>query len=299
MLLVFGITLAIYHLEDRLAVKLYGPNTKTQITESFDNALKSNASNWILGNSRVYRGLNPDVMGKSWYNFAHDNDSYNQMYYKLKYLLDNNCKIDTLIIGTDYFQFSIFANTRNYVYDNLLGSDYISDYNKFCLKEYIDNLKRVIVTKQGLLYDISLNINKLNQNRELPYIRNNGQYINDTGTAKEDDFVDRDTTMLDIQKQYYEKILSACSKNKIKVVVLMMPIRDNEMKCYSTSFTERFDDYIHSTLKTNGYEGRNYINLSGLNEFKDYHLYTDITHLNSKAADGFTISFMKRLSDRI
>ena len=69
------------------------------------------------------------------------------MYYKLQYLLDNGCKVDTLVIGTDYFQFSVFSDSRNYVYDGLLGNDYLRDYNHFFLNEEFNNFKRALITK--------------------------------------------------------------------------------------------------------------------------------------------------------
>ena len=146
-LIAIAIVVLIFHYSDRLAESFYGPNTRSQIEMSFDNALKSKATCWFLGNSRIYR-LNPDVIENGhWYNFAHDNDSYNQMYYKLQYLLNNGCEVDTLVIGTDYFQFSVFSDTRNYVYDGLLGEDYVRDYNDWLIKEKINNLKRILITK--------------------------------------------------------------------------------------------------------------------------------------------------------
>lgn len=286
----------VFTVGDRLAIRIFGPNTKTQIEESFQNALTSSASNWLLGNSRVYRGLNPDKMGKSWYNFAHDNDSYNQMYYKLKFLLNNNCSIDTLIIGTDYFQFSVFSDTRNYVYDGLLGKEYIKDYNSWSLKEMYDNSKRLFITKQSSFHSALLNVNSwwMGDKKNLPYLKANGQYINDQGNAKEEDSTERDSTMLDIQKRYFEKILLICKNKDIDLYVLMMPVRDNELSCYSNSYTNTFKDYIERILKYADYDKR-FINMSNNTDFKDYKMYTDITHLNSESADRYTKCFYKKL----
>ena len=109
--------IAYCYLSTYTSTKYYGPNTAQQIKTSFENAVKEDYDCYILGNSRIYRGINPDRLEKVHaYNFAHDNDTYNQMYYKLVYLLKNNSNIDTVILGTDYFQFSFFSNTRNYIY---------------------------------------------------------------------------------------------------------------------------------------------------------------------------------------
>ena len=65
-------------------LKYNGASTAEQINMSFENAVSEEYNCYFLGNSRIYRDINPDVFTtvKS-YNFAHDNDSYNQMYYKL------------------------------------------------------------------------------------------------------------------------------------------------------------------------------------------------------------------------
>ena len=291
----------VYFVGDHISEKVYGPNTKYQIEKSFENALASDASNWILGNSRIYRGLNPDMIDvSSWYNFAHDNDSYNQMYYKLKYLLDHGCKIDTLVIGTDYFQFSNFSDTRNYVYDRLLGSDYIKDYNSFLPKEWLNNGKRYIITKQGIISAIVLYINNLvttGGGTSLIELRKNGSYINDMGGGREDDFTKRDSTMGDVQIRYYEQILELCKNEHIELFVLMMPVRDNELKNYNNHFIEKFNDYIKESLKANGFESH-YIDMSNHLGFKDYRMYTDITHLNSQSADSYTKCFYKELVNK-
>ena len=60
-------------------------STQDQLEISFNNVLQKKFDLLMLGNSRIYRGLNPDKFSIDSYNFSHDNDSYNQLYYKLKY----------------------------------------------------------------------------------------------------------------------------------------------------------------------------------------------------------------------
>ena len=128
----------------------------------------------------------------------------------------------------------------------------------------------------------------------VPYLRTNGQYINDQGNAKEDDYVARDSIMLDIQKKYFKELLITCKNQNIDLFVLMMPVRDNELSCYNESFTYTFKDYIKRSLKDAGYENH-YIDMSNITEFKDYKMYTDITHFNSESADRYTKCFYKEL----
>lgn len=258
---------------------------------SFKNALDSKASCWFLGNSRIYR-INPDMIENGhWYNFAHDNDSYNQMYYKLQYLLNTGCKVDTLVIGTDYFQFAVFSDTRNYVYDDLLGRDYVKDYNHFFLKERLNNFKRSLITKQTAfgrtVLEISKRLGGEKRIDDIPYLRKNGSYYNNEGEAKENDFTKRDTTRKHIQIQYFERLLSLCHSNNIEAYVLMMPVRDNELNNYDVSFIGEFNDFINANLTRYGYTGR-FIDLSNHPDFKDYRKYTDITHLKTESANEFT-----------
>ena len=107
-----------------------GPSTKQQIAHSFKNATNINYDLLILGNSRTYRGINPDMLSYNAFNFSHSNDSYNQIYYKLKYLVDIEKDINYLILGIDYFQFSFISDTRNYVYTDFLDSEYMTDFRE-------------------------------------------------------------------------------------------------------------------------------------------------------------------------
>lgn len=300
-LIVTSSIILIFQSNDRLAESLYGPNTRNQIEISFNNALKSKATCWFLGNSRIYR-MNPDMIENGhWYNFAHNNDSYNQMYYKLLYLLNNGCKVDTLVIGTDYFQFSVFSDTRNYIYDDLLGNDYVRDYNNWKIKEGINNFKRILITKQSSLGRTIMTFVRdrgfKGDNTVEHFLRENGSCVDNEGKAKVDDKENRDSTMLDIQKSYFEKILQICQNKEIELYVLMMPVRDNELRCYSENFITGFNTYINTSLSKYDYEG-NYIDMSNNRDFKDYKLYTDITHLNSVAADTFTRCFYRELCYR-
>ncbi|WP_461488949.1 hypothetical protein, partial [Pontibacter sp. HJ8] len=84
LIFIIGLYISSYSI---LTQSAYGPTTKAQIEQSFENALRKDYDMLILGNSRIYRGINPEKFSTNAYNFAHDDDSYNQMYYKLKYVL--------------------------------------------------------------------------------------------------------------------------------------------------------------------------------------------------------------------
>ncbi len=262
-----------------------GPTTKQQISYSFESAINDEYEMFILGNSRTYRGINPDSLQLKSFNFSHDNDSYNQMYFKLKFLIDNKKNFKYLILGLDYFQFSFKADTRNYVYSDFFGSEYMSDFESSALikktQYYID-----IINPKKILSCFS----KENQ----PFIRKNGQYIK-SGYAREDDCVSRDVKRLSFQVRYFEKILEVCKSKGIKVFMVTLPIRLNELNSYTESELDDFKNFINQYINDNEIFYLNYSNIKSFNT-KDY---TDITHFNESAANRFTKKLNKDLMDII
>lgn len=252
-----------------------GPSTKDQITYSFENASNLEYELLILGNSRTYRGINPERLSIKSFNFSHDNDSYNQIYYKLKYLIDIEKDIKYLILGVDYFQFSFKSDTRNYVYADFLDSKYMDDFEESSV--FVKNMD---------YYFNNINPKKilsLYPKENKPFLRQNGQYIK-TGFAKETDTITRDMNRLEFQIKYFVKTLSLCSNKNIKVFMVNLPTRQNELKSYTNNEIDEFDNFIKSYVD-NKYVF--YLNFSTLEGFTTED-YTDITHFNEKAANRFT-----------
>ncbi|WPV69032.1 DUF1574 family protein [Chitinophaga sp. LS1] len=274
---VFGV----FILPHRLVIS-NGPNTQQQIDRSFEDVVKEDYELLILGNSRCYRGINPAILSVKAYNFSHDNDSYNQQYYKLQYLLNKRKKIACLVLGVDYFEFNVLSNSRNYAYADYLGKDYERDYKdkvwELKLKHLLENLnpKQLSLLKKSSV--------------KLPFQRENGQYIR-YGTAQESDTIHRDIKRLKIQEEYFHKIISLCRENGIKVFLVMPPVRQNELKSYTKDEINEFNAFINRSID---HKTAVYWNFSEDSSFttKDY---TDITHLNEGAADRFS----KMLDDSI
>lgn len=259
-----------------------GPSTKQQITYSFDNASNLEYELLILGNSRTYRGINPEKLSYTSFNFSHDNDSYNQIYYKLKYLIDIEKDIKYLILGLDYFQFSFKSDTRNYVYADFLDSKYMDDFEESS-----------VFVKKIDYYFSNINPKKilsLYPKENKPFLRENGQYIK-PGFANETDTITRDMNRLDFQIKYFDKILSLCDKKSIKVFIVNLPTRQNELNSYTNNEIDEFDNFIKSYVD-NKYVF--YLNFSKFEGFttKDY---TDITHFNENAANHFTEILNKKI----
>jgi hypothetical protein len=257
-----------------------GPSTESQIKKSFENVIKADFDILILGNSRIYRGVNPDLIPNS-YNFSHDNDSYNQIYYKLIYLQENEKKFKHLVLGVDYFQFNIYSDTRNYVYKNYLNNDYLKDYKKedFNISSYID------LTRNKLK---GMKLSKVDA-----YMKDNGQYIL-PGLSTPQDSVNRSSKRLQFQVEYFEEILKYCESNNIQVFMVMPPVRRNELNNYTEEELKNFDAFIDKYTSSR----TKYFNFSIDEDFSDKD-FTDITHLNELSADRFSEKLNVRLQTNI
>lgn len=282
-----SVLLAVYcKLTLEASVKYMGENTKQQIERSFRNAAADDYDCYFLGNSRMYRGINPDLFtGVKAYNFSHDNDSYNQMYYKILYLEKENQDIDYLVIGTDYFQFSVYGDSRNYIYDRIFGLDYMKDYNASVADEIFSDIVYFWKTKRNSAQFIIPYLKGEAASEQINYMKDNGQYVM-YGTATDEDTVERYAMIRDLQKEYFEKIVDYCAEKDIELYVVMPPTRDEELASYTKEQMDSFHLMIEETLGER-FEGH-YLDCSDLPEFKHYSNYTDITHLNSAAADRFS-----------
>lgn len=256
----------------------YGPNIQEQLAMSFKNAEQRQYEVLILGNSRLYCGINPDQFALSAYNFAHNNDTYNQMYYKLKWVLNKGKKLNTVIVGVDYFQFSIFTDTRNYAYGPLLGSDYMADYPgyKYLITYYKELLKpyKLRTLIKDPIYKHSL--------------KANGQFVR-LGEPDPNDFIKRNFSRLPVQEKYFQKILDQCKTHDIKVYLVMPPLRDVELAQYDPAQVEEFKQFISTFLN----EEVVYLDYSTDPDFT-INDFIDFSHLGPEGADKFSRTLSER-----
>ncbi|WP_027728021.1 hypothetical protein [Treponema sp. C6A8] len=305
LLLIIYIQVFTYIMIGKFAAQFnYGINTYEQINESFKNAIKKEYNCYFLGNSRIYRGINPDKINSiECYNFGHDNDSYNQIYYKILYLLQNNKNIRCLLIGTDYFQFSFLSDTRSHIYSQLFPKRYIYDFKRNSFSYWPHIIQKNYRNIQDFVFNDSTTINILRYffhkpiSYQLPYLKDNGQYItygNAKGTEKEP----RDYTILNIQYEYFLKIIKLCEKEKINLFVIMPPLWKAELYSHSENERIEFNKMILNTLSNTSFSGH-YLNYSEENGISEYTDFTDTTHLNSIAADKYSEYIDKKILSNI
>ncbi|MBU3178145.1 DUF1574 domain-containing protein [Clostridium estertheticum] len=302
--LVFGLSIALFlniytKYSTKVMINTIGPSTGQQIDFSFENVVDRDYNLLILGNSRIYRGVNPDKLDYSAYNFANDEDSFNQCYYKLKYLESNNKHYKYIILGVDYFEFSFLEDERNKFYGKYLGQNYLKDYNsKQNVLEYLNDDKINGILNSKFTQTIRPVIKQLSGQKNIiapNKLKENGQYIVQ-GEAKTSDKVTRYSVMLPKQKMYYDKILLYAKEKSIPIFLVMPPARENELKNYSSDTIEKYNKMFNQAhLDNKNAYFLNYTNDKNF-ELKDF---IDISHLNKDAADRFTIELNNDIKKRL
>lgn len=267
-----------------LLESVMGPNVKKQLDHSFNKASERNYEMVVLGNSRMFCGVNPDKFSIPTFNFSHNNDSYNQLYYKLLWLEKKHKNVNYVILGVDYFQFGIFADTRNYVYSEYLGRDYDKDYpNKnFMLYHYKELLKP---DKIRALFDPVEGKHGL---------KDNGQYIR-YGKPKDEEFIKRDYKRKPIQEEYFKKTIEYCRAKNIKVLLVMPPLRKAELKNYTVGEIIEFERFLNKFIDEKHVF---YFNFANDPNYK-WNDFIDFTHLNQKSADRFSLQLNDSVNKKL
>jgi hypothetical protein len=277
-----------------------GPGTERQIDSSFKWALNNDYDILILGSSKFYRGLNPDLLGLPAFNFAHDNDAYNQMYYKLLFLKEHNKSFNYLIISVDYAPFSNISETRNHLYKKYFDAEYFNDYklgsttNGKLIKDFNDSFDRFMKIRFSMTFtkfveSVPALFMKRNY-QEIPYMKSNGQYIK-PGKPTPDLFVTREFTSSELQENYFHKILDHCRKENIKVFLIMPPFLANDLKLYPEESIPFYQEYFNTLSDSINIWYLDYTTSTLFSE-EDF---TGLAHLNENAADRFS----EILNDRI
>ena len=276
---------------------LNGISMSDQLIQNFENSINSNYTTYIFGNSRCYRGIDPDLLSTSTFNFAYDNETFLEQYYKLQYLNKNKIVPDTIILGVDYFEFSFVSEAMTDTYKQYFSKEYITSINEYNsansannknktenIDDYVNATLSNIFGRSASQYVNYLYNYIVYHRAEAPYLKKNGQYIiNPVPKGREGDFVKRDTTILNIQKEYFEKIISYSKANNIIVFLVMPPTRNIERKSYSDNYITNFDKYFIEKCEKNKIFYINYFNVNF-----DLSLFMDDTHLTPNGASVFS-----------
>lgn len=129
--------------------------------------------------------------------------------------------------------------------------------------------------------------------KNVNYQKGNGQYVVN-GEADPNETINRDYTILDIQYDYFVRIIELCEKENIQMYVIMPPLWEGETTSHTDQERKSFNDMIISTLHGTRYS-ENYINYSEEEGLSSYTDFIDITHLKPSKADEFSKYINQRI----
>jgi hypothetical protein len=287
-----------------ILVKSFGPTTEQIVAKSFQNAMNTDYDCLVVGSSKLFRGLNPDKIScVKTYNFSHDNDTYNQFFYKLQYMKDHEkMNFDYIIVGVSYFSFCFVSDTRNYLYFKYFKEEYKSDYENLEKEKSPFFYFKVLDKKISQLFTLkisntfrptlfALTQTLLRKKNTCSYVKENGQYIllPITKASKNDKAAMgstiTSTEVLPIQKKYFLQILDFAKANNKKVILLFAPARSEEIEMTKASVKSEIDNLISEKVNNKS------VFFLDFSRDKNFKLtdFTDITHLNPNAADKFSV----------
>ncbi len=293
--LIIGILLTCYiYLGTKALEYRNGPGTTAIISRQFENVLSHRSDCYILGNSRSFRGFNPDRLEVKTFNFSGNGESYDLMYYKLKYILDHNGKFKTLILGTDFFQFAFNSIDKSWNYGDYFGDEFSKEYPSE--NKYISYLTFLMGPLQGLNNTLgsfnSIMMYILKKPVHVNKLKDNGQYLQEQRLSS-DNLVERDENRIESQIKYFEKILDLCKKNDIIVYLILLPAQKDELGLYKDkNIRNNFNDFIRK------YENKDvkYLDFFDLNIFEDKD-WLDVNHFTPEGADKFSLYLNSKLKE--
>ena len=123
-------------------------------------------------------------------------------------------------------------------------------------------------------------------------LKNNGQYILNT-KASENDFIERSSDVYKPLQCYLDSIIDLCKVKNIKLVMTMLPTRENELNNFTQEYQKQIDDYFISKSDDKMVYFFNYKNDT---TFKLNH-YSDLTHFSVEGADKFSMKLNSDLQE--
>lgn len=292
-LLCITVATAYYFVSKLIRVKAWGINSTEQVYTQFKYAREYQYEGLALGSSLLYRGLNPDSLTSfRAFNFAHDNDSYNQFYYKMQLVKESKKNIKYLIIGVDYFNLSRLVSNRNHIYSKLLPSSYMDDYKEEIENNFFnsvnDNIKKFMDGNYSkTLVSLIVNSGKLIKGSPSTRIlKENGHYVLPTYIAHETEKTEKAETYqpLQLQLNYLDKLVTEGLRDSMNIFLVFPPVRKYILDYPSEIEKQKIDSIIEYYASKPNVHYLNYSNDDRfiMSDFQDY------IHLNQNGSNKFS-----------
>lgn len=250
----------------------------------------------IVGDSHGYKDIDNRILNKLSYNLSQLSDSLLDIYSKLLFLIDNDVKIDNIIIPLDphlFANYRIFRNNNEIIIKYLDYNSYTKINNVNYLEFYLlkipvfsqknrnfvfkSSVKKIIhlfsntskdTIKENIIFSIkdqSISEKNINSVKRSNYHFSNG-------------ILDKDKI-----KDVFIKIVRLAKKNNIELIGIKYPVS----KYYYENASEKYNHYIESINNFTKNHIDSILDYEKLFYHKDEY-FQDMDHLNIKGAIEFT-----------
>lgn len=213
----------------------------------------------FFGSSHTLDAINPQYIDNS-FNFASNGDNYFKIYYRLKRALDDDIKMDYVILETDLQTFSsLFDEPDNFLNDLFNLNNFVSykELSKTSGKSIIEIFIRANFPFIGGGMDFF--VNKTETPVSLGWARhefNLSAYnnVSDVTLQRVSRHFDNKDLVSNLSFDYFKKTVSLAKENNIKVVFIKLPVSkeyDNviilkkiDKSAYYNKIFNSVEDYI-------------------------------------------------------
>jgi hypothetical protein len=271
----------------------YGPDTATQIGEAFNKLSREEAQDCvIMGSSRMYRGVNPEKLSGRVFNFAHDGDGWNHIFYKLNYLVAHGKKPGRVVAGLDYFGFATIDPTRRFLYAPYFPAEFARDYDDMDSKDphwggRLNNEANLWMSRKiSLICPALLKALLAPPGSLCCSVTSRGQYILPSRPEPYSLSPYQPLRMAsghsDKMNLYFDRVVQLCRESSVQLVLVMPPATIYEQAAYSPAAKAEFWAYLHDHAV-----GARLLNFETDRAFTPSD-FSDALHLNAKGADRFS-----------
>ena len=264
--------------------------------------INDGASIVVVGDSHSETAIN-DELTKDLQNYSYKGESIFLIYYKLKKILDVNPQINKVLLSFSYHSLNDFQDTKLpsllYEYYWLLDMEGLRS-----VSPSIDNLNMILKDMNGRLYQwLTSNIKRNDYHlltggyRRLD-IHNLSEESSHERILKHYYEADRVTTQKysDIQKIYFDKIVSLCVEKNIQLSFINTPLH----KSYYSNIPQQYISSYYSLVDD---IKNNHPDMITLLEFRDTvtadNLFHDGDHINAQGGKIFMEALNKKLFPQI
>lgn len=131
-------------------------------------------------------------------------------------------------------------------------------------------------------------VKSLFRREKVAYLTDRGQYIYFGSKAKPSDAVVRDTTILDLQVNYYNRMLKTIADHKLECFIVIFPMRYGKYN----NLPEEHITRVNCLIKSKDFNNVNVFNIVRDKMFLDINLFIYICYYTKEGADLFLLVSM-------